>query len=112
MKLVETEILRSELATMAEGGFGDLVKAVVDVERRVMVVGGEMHSDEEASLLASGSDQINVWGINLYPGVDGEEWIEFDSMINVRPALGNRSRGVEDKALREKIIQIVQELVQ
>lgn len=76
-----------------------------------MAIGGELHADEEAALLASGSEQQNLWGINLYPAQPEDDWVEFDSMINVRPALGNRSRGVEDPAIQAKILAIVRELV-
>lgn len=96
---------------MAEAGFGDLVKAVVDVAEKVMVVDAEMHADQEQFLLEKGYKQENIWGINLYPDVEGEEWIEFDSMINLRPSRGNRSRGVDNAEVREKIINIVDELV-
>lgn len=112
MKLVNDRIAFAELKTMAEHGFGTLVKAVVDVEAAVMAVDAELHADQEAFLLERGSVQENLWGINLYPDVDGEDWIEFDSMINLRPASGNRSRGVDDPAVRERIRDIVTRLVQ
>ena len=100
------------LVALAERSFGDLVKAVVDVEKGIMAIGGELHADEEAALLAAGSRQHDLWGINLYPAEYGAAtWIEFDSMINVRPAQGNRSRGVGDAATRERIAQVVDRLV-
>ncbi len=113
---VTVEILRSatsraRLASLAEAQFGDMVKAVVDVRRRLMAIGGELHSDEEAALIEDGSAQADLWGINLYPAEQGEAWLEFDSMINVRPSQGNRSRNVEDGALRELIRQVVTALV-
>jgi hypothetical protein len=83
-----------------------MVKAVVDVERRVLAYGAELHSDDEAALLDDGSKQDDLWGINLYPSQAGD-WIEFDSMINVRPAHGNRTRGVENATLRATIHRIV-----
>ena len=103
---------RSQLASIAEAQFGDMVKAVVDVERRIMAIGGELHSDEEAALIEDGSVQQNLWGINVYPAETEDGWIEFDSMINVRPSQGNRSRHVEDSALRDRIRQIVTVLVE
>lgn len=96
---------------MAEDRFGDLVKAVVDVTLHVMAVDAELHADEEALLLEQGSDQADLWGINLYPGLQDDSFVEFDSMINLRPSQGNRGRGVEDAALRERILRIVNELV-
>ena len=100
LQILTEPVTRSELARLAELGFGDMVKAVVDVRRSVMAIGGELHSDEEAALLDDGSAQEDLWGINLYPAEPGESMIEFDSMINVRPSQGNRSRNVEDESVR------------
>jgi hypothetical protein len=88
-----------------------MVKAVVDIERNVMAIGGELHSDEEAALLDDGSHQHALWGVNLYPAESGDTWLEFDSMINVRPALGNRTRGVDDGTTRDAIRRVVRSLV-
>lgn len=96
---------------MAQQRFGDMAKACVDIGRRVMAIGGELHSDEEALLLEDGARQADVWGINIYPDEPEDTWIEFDSMINVRPAQGNRSRGVDDAALQSAIRQVVESLV-
>ena len=97
MKIVDRDnpISRTDLSSMAAAMFGDLVKAVVDVKREVMAVDAELHADEEALLLARGSEQEDLWGINLYPALYGREFVEFDSMINLRPSRGNRTRGVE-----------------
>lgn len=93
---------------LLEGAFA---KAVVDVSKRIMAVGGELHSDEEAELLELGSEQHDLWGINLYPDDPSAAWIEFDSMINLRPSQGNRSRGVDDPGRRQSITSIVTELI-
>lgn len=97
---------------MAKERFGDMVKAVVDVELGIMVIGGELHADEEAVLLENGSKQENLWGINVYTDKPENERIEFDSMINVRPRQNNRSRDVLDSKIREKITVIVNNLVE
>ena len=76
-----------------------------------MAVDAELHADQESLLLQKGSKQQNLWGINLYPDLEGEDFVEFDSMINLRPAQNNRSRGVEDPELQIKIISIVNKLV-
>lgn len=114
MKLLtkDQKISIDTLQEMAKKLYGNLVKAVVDVEKGIMVVSGELHSDEEAFLLQKGSRQENLWGINLYPDYYPQEhWIEFDSMINLRPSFGNLSRGVDDPKIREKIVKIVNQLV-
>ncbi len=100
-----------ELQQMAASMFGDLVKAVVDVNRAIMIVDAELQADEEALLIGNGSNQTDLWGINLYPELAGDEFVEYDSMINLRPSRGNRGRGVEDPALRERIRTIVMGLV-
>ncbi len=111
MKIINETITVAELEQMAKNMFDDLVKAVVDIDKKIIAVDAPMHSDEEAELIKNGSKQDNLWGINLYPKKEGEEFIEFDSMINLRPNQNNRSRGVDDPRIREKIIQIVNERV-
>lgn len=111
IEILHRPTTRARLSSLAEGQFGDMVKAVVDVERRVMAIGGELHSDEEAALIEDGSAQEHLWGINLYPGEQDDAWLEFDALINVRPSQGNRSRDVEDSGLRDRIRQIVTGLV-
>ena len=110
-RIVRDRITRTALASLAEEQFGDWIKAVVDVSREVMAVGGDLHADDEAALLADGSRQRDLWGINLYPGEIGSDWIEFDSMINLRPSQGNRSRGVDDEQVRARIREVVESLV-
>ncbi|MDQ6947901.1 MAG: DUF5674 family protein [Actinomycetota bacterium] len=110
--LVTEPISLTRLAAMAADGFGDFVKAVVDIEQRVMTVGGDLHSDGESALLERGSRQSNLWGINLFPGQFGQDgWVEYASLINIRPGGGNRSRGVEDALTRQTVLAVVNELV-
>lgn len=111
MKIIDAPISLPDLKVMAESRFGNLVKAVIDVERKIMALDGELHADEEALLLENGSRQENLWGINLYPEMEGPDRVEFDSVINIRPSQGNLSRGVDDHAIREKIVTIVAGLV-
>mgnify|MGYP001009863970 CR=1 FL=1 len=110
MKQVD-KISKSELNEMSEKMFGNLVKAVVDVEKKLLVVDAEMHADEEQFLLERGSRQQDLWGINLYPELDGDDFVEFDSMINLRPSQNNCTRGVDDPKIRKRIIDIVNEKV-
>src|SRR3989344_9166134 len=109
--IVRTSLLREKLKEYVLSDRG-VVKAVVDCKKKIMAIGGVMHADEEHVLLEEESAQEDLWGINLHLEEKGEEWIEFDSMINIRPRQGNRSRGVEDLALQEQIRDIVSSLVQ
>lgn len=106
MKII-TQILGSgELKEMA-AMFDGMVKAVVDVDRKLVALDAELHSDLEALLLENGSKQKSLWGINLYPDLQGDDFIEFDSIINMRPSQGNRSRGIDDDTIRQEVIKVI-----
>lgn len=112
MLIIQNQISLKDLKEMAQKSSTGLVKAVVDIEKKAMAIDADLHADEELALLEEGSQQQHLWGINLYP----EEWkkatwIEFDSMINLRPSWGNKTRGVDDPQIREKITAVVNTLV-
>ncbi len=112
MKQIDDSISIDNLKAMSGRMYGSFVKADVDVEQNILVVDMDMHADGEAFLLDSGSKQENLWGINLHPDKYGtNEFIEFDSMINIRPRQQNPSRDVLDGSVREKIIKLVNEKV-
>ena len=111
MEIVDKQITKTELKQMAETKFGNLVKAVIDIERKIMAVDADLHADEEQLLIENGSNQGDLWGINLYPDLTRNDFIEFDSMINLRPSQNNRTRGVDDPTIREKIISIINKLI-
>lgn len=111
MKMV-TGISITELRRLAENMYGNLVKADVDVARRRVMLDMELHADGEAYLLEHGSRQNDLWGINLYPLEFGTDaFIEFDSMINIRPSQNNPSRDVLDEQVRAAIVAIITEVV-
>lgn len=110
--VIKDNISKEKLAQMARESFGDMVKAVVDVRQEIMAIGGELHADEEVLLSEQEhSKREDTWGINLYPGKSGGAMIEFDSMVNLKPAYGNRSRGVEDPTIQTKIRAVVAKIV-
>ena len=112
IKIIKEPISRKELIDIARRQFGDLIKAVVDVKQEIMAIGGELHADEEVALIEQeGSKREYIWGVNLYPKIKNEEWIEFDSVINLKPSCGNRSRGIDDSKVKERIKNIIEKLV-
>lgn len=111
IKIITTSISLFDLQCLAENQFGSLVKAVVDIEKKIMAIGGELHADEESFMIRNGSKQENLWGINIYPEMTKEDRIEFDSMINIRPYMGNRSWDVKDPAIRQRILDITCQLI-
>jgi hypothetical protein len=100
-----------QIRVLARTRFGDMIKGVVDLRRGILLLDADLHADQEAELLAEGSAQADLWGINLYPDLTGADWLEFDSMINLRPSFGNRSRGVDDAGTREAIEGLVARLI-
>ena len=111
-KIVKEGITREELQTLAHEQYGDLIKAIVDVAQGIMGIGGELHIDIQSILIEkAGSKGNTTWGINLYLDKTGDDFVEFDSMVNLKPLIGNRTRGIEDEAVRTAIRSIVARLV-
>ena len=112
MKLVNDPLSIAELTTMGNRMFGGLVKGVVDVKKNILILDAALHADEEQELLKQGSSQDDLWGINLYPELYGtDDFIEYDSMINVRPSLHNLSRTIESEEVKKKIVDLIQKLI-
>ena len=109
MRILDQKIKRSDLKNSQFVMDDEMVKGVVDIEKGLLAIDAQLHADLEKMLLENGSEQFSLWGINLY--FDGD-LVEFDSMINIRPAQGNRSRGVEDESIQQKIIEIVHNWVE
>jgi Protein of unknown function (DUF5674) len=101
----------SEVARLVQLFFGDMVKYVVDVERRIAAVGGQLHADAEQLLLEAGSRQVDLWGANYYPGRGPDDCIEYTALINIRPAQGNRSMVIADDAVRRRVREITLALI-
>jgi hypothetical protein len=108
---VDSRMPGDRLARLVKAHFEDMVKYVVDVERRVAAVGGEMHADGEQLLLESGSRQADLWGANYYPGLGPEACIEFSALINIRPSQGNRGMLIGEVSIRERVRELTFELI-
>lgn len=109
--ILSDPIATDDLRTLAERFFEDMVKFVVDVERGVAAVGGELHADAEALLLEDGSRQQDLWGANYYPGREPEDCIEYTSLINIRPAQDNRSMELQDPGIRDRLRDLTFRLI-
>jgi len=99
------------LGMLVQRFFEDMVKYVVDVERGIAAVGGQLHADAVAILLENGSRQENLWGANYFPGTQAEACIEFTSLINIRPAQGNRSMEIQDGLVRSRVRELTFRLI-
>lgn len=109
--LIDEPITRKEVEAISQKSYGEMVKGVVDLQKGIMAIGSELHADEEEFLLDRGSRQSDLWGINIFRDLPREKWIVFDSMINLRPSQGNRSRSVEDEGIRAQISELVDRLI-
>ncbi len=111
MIIVKESIRIDEVKNMLGNFFTDMLKGVVDVEKKELALDAELHSDLESLLIENGSLQNDLWGINIYPNLDDEDFLEFDSLINIRPSDNNKSRYVENESIRNEIIKIVNNLI-
>ena len=111
MIIIKYSIDLEEIKNMLGNFFPEMVKGVVDIEKKYLALDAELHSDLEALLIENGSSQRDLWGINIYPELEDEDFIEFDSLINIRPIDNNRTRYVEDENIRNDIINIVNNIV-
>lgn len=111
MIIIKDSIDLEEIKNMLGNFFPEMVKGVVDIEKKYLALDAELHSDLEALLIENGSSQRDLWGINIYPELEDEDFIEFDSLINIRPIDNNRTRYVEDENIRNDIINIVNNIV-
>lgn len=109
--IIDRRIERRELARLVQIFFGDMVKYVVDLDRRVAAVGGELHADAEQLLLEAGSRQADLWGANYYPGKGRDACVEYTALINIRPAQGNRGMLIQDPAIRDRLREITFDLI-
>jgi hypothetical protein len=111
IEIITTPIPLQKIKDAAQISFGDMAKAVVDIQTGILALGGEWHADAEAILLENGSSQENLWGINIYPDLENEERIIFVSLINIRPRQNNRGMEIQNPEIRKKISQIVNQLI-
>ncbi len=110
-EIINSKINQKNLKKHLEQCFGDMVKFVVDVEKGILALGGEMHADCEDVLLATGSRQQDLWGANFYPDRPLDKCFEYTSLINIKPSVGNRDMYIQDKGIREKVKRIAESLL-
>lgn len=112
IEIISQKIDKNHLLRLAQENYGEMVKCVADIERRILALGGELHADAESVLLEDGSRQENLWGFNIYVDKPETERLEYSSFINIRPSSGNRAMEVQDKELRDRIKEVVDSLVE
>ena len=109
--VVREPIALESLGPLAKAWHGTLIKGVADCTRGIIALGGDWHMDANTTLIADGSKQEDVWGFNIYPAERGDAALEYISLINIRPAQGNKTMELVDAELRAKIREIVAKLI-
>lgn len=111
IKIIKKKISKDEIKEIAEESFGKMFKIVVDIERKILAAGGELHADSIEPLLDDGSEAKNLWGANFYLFKKPEKRIKYNALINIRPERNNRKMEIEDKEIREKVKQVAEDLL-
>lgn len=111
IKIITEPITRAEALEIGKEFYTEMVKGVVDLERGVIALGGEYHMDANEVLIGDGSKQEMVWGFNVYPSIFDESWIEYTSLINIRPQVHNRGMEVESPEIREMMRDVITKLI-
>lgn len=107
IQMVTKTLPKEQVVALAQATFGDMVKVVVDIEKKILGIGGELHADAEALLLESGSEQKNVWGANIFPGRPQGKQIEFTSLINIKPKQGNTQTVITDPTIQQQVADVI-----
>ena len=111
MLILQEPVSREDLKIIARNTFGDMVKCVADVRQGILAIDANLHADLETALLENGSAQQDLWGFNLWVEEEGEDFIEYDSLINIRSWQGNPSRDVLNPQVRKAIADIVHRFI-
>ena len=84
--------------------FGDFIKIVVDLEKKILAIGCELHIDCAEELIQKSSISKNLWGANAYMS---DKRIDFVSLINIRPSENNRSMEIQDPGVKDRVAAII-----
>ena len=112
IKIIKEKITKDELEKLAKEFYVEMIKGVVDIKKRIIALGGEWHMDANQVLIKNGSKQENLWGFNIYLDKSKENRLEYNSLINIRPAQNNKSMEIENEEIKREIFEIVNNLVE
>jgi hypothetical protein len=109
--IVRDKITKGELQQLAAETYVEMVKAVADVKRGLIAVGGELHADAEAVLVEDGSASQDLWGFNIYFRDALVPSLEYSSLINIRPRQNNPSILIKDDTVRKAVLATAEKLI-
>lgn len=111
IEIIRQQMTKMQLVKLARQSYGEMIKAIADLDKGWIAVGGDLHADGEMVLLNTGSDQENLWGFNIFPEKPEAERLEYSALINIRPRHGNPAITIEKEEIRRAIRQLVDERI-
>ncbi|MBI3305846.1 hypothetical protein HYZ82_01780 [Candidatus Nomurabacteria bacterium] len=111
IQILDRKISIGEIKKLADFWYGTMIKGTVDIELRKVALGGDYHIESSEMLTSSGSKFEDVWGFNIRFEEKPEGVLEFDSMVNIKPNFGNRSRSINSEEIMKKATEIIYQFV-
>jgi len=111
IRIITEPIPLVEVEELAKDTYTTMIKGVVDIEKAIIALGGEYHIDANNKLTEMGSKQPDIWGFNIQFDKIGDEWLQYTSLINIRPAVGNRGMLVKDQRIQKRMREIIESLI-
>ncbi len=106
--IIQTTASKEQIEEMLEE-LDPIIKLAVDISRKVLAGGGQMHADCEAILIEDGSIQEHIWGANWIPDT---QTVEFEALINIRPNQQNLSMTIQDPEIEQQVENITKQLLE
>lgn len=111
IEIIKKRIAKSYLKKFLDKPFKEVVKFVVDLDQQIIALGGELHSDAAEKLIRQGSDNRNLWGGNFYPLKSKKDWLEYSSLINLKPSQDNFAIDIKNQPIKKQINKIIKQLI-
>lgn len=112
LHLLEKPILMKDVRVLAQEDYGTMIKGTVDIVEKKIALGGDYHMETCELLVENGSSHHNIWGFNIHFDEGPDGLLEFDSLVNIKPAIGNKSRSVENPEIIEQATRIIHSLIE
>src|SRR3989344_4997384 len=107
IQILDHKISIKEVKALALFWYKSIIKGTVDIELGRVALGGDYHIESSEVLTSSGSKFEDVWAFNIRFEENPDGVLEFDSMVNIKPNLGNRSRTINNEEILKKLKEII-----
>lgn len=112
IKILDQKINMKEVKELADFWYGTMIKGCVDIEQGRVALGGDYHIESSELLTDNDSRFEDVWGFNIRFEENPDGVLEFDSMVNIKPNFGNRSRGIHNEEILEKARAVIYKFIE